>query len=399
MRWLAVAGLTCASAASAWAQQPEPASRQVAIEQAQAEKSQSLHPYVPTGGERVMTKAEAILAGGGMRWHPFFESAYKGGGFAFGAGYAHYVSPYNFIDVRGSYTLTGYKRAEVEFNAPRIFERRGTLSVLGGWREATQVGFFGLGTSSLLASETNYSFRQPYASAQLHLLPTRKLLALGGGVELTQWDQRAGEGTSPSVETRYTPLSLPGLGAKITYLHTQGTVGLDWRTSSGYSRRGGFYGVTLHDYRDQDEAFGFRELDYELIQHVPILRETWVVSLHALASTTSLKSGQEIPFFMLPSLGGGSNLRGFDSWRFRDRNSLLLQAEWRIMANRFLDTAIFYDAGKVTRRTSDLDFDGLKSDYGFGVRFHGPFSTPLRIDIARSSERRFGLVFTSSAVF
>ena len=84
-----------------------------------------------------------------------------------------------------------------------------------------------------------------------------------------------------------------------------------------------------------------------MIQHLPILRETWVLSLHGLAQTTMLKGDQEVPFFMLPSLGGGSNLRGFSSWRFRDRNSLLLQAEWRIMANRFLDTAVFYDAGKV----------------------------------------------------
>ena len=54
---------------------------------------------------------------------------------------------------------------------------------------------------------------------------------------------------------------------------------------------------------------------------------------------------------MLPSVGGGSTLRGFTSRRFRDRNSLLLQAEWRIMVNRFIDTAVFYDAGKVAART------------------------------------------------
>ena len=51
------------------------------------------------------------------------------------------------------------------------------------------------------------------------------------------------------------------------------------------------------------------------------------------------EDGQEIPFFMLPALGGGSSLRGFTSWRFRDRNSLLLQAEWRVIVNRFLDMA------------------------------------------------------------
>jgi outer membrane translocation and assembly module TamA len=56
------------------------------------------------------------------------------------------------------------------------------------------------------------------------------------------------------------------------------------------------------------------------------------------------------------------------------------------MANRFMDTAVFYDTGKVTARRADLDLNGLKSDYGFGVRFHGPFATPLRIDVARSPE-------------
>ena len=89
-------------------------------------------------------------------------------------------------------------------------------------------------------------------------------------------------------------------------------------------------------------------VDYEAIQHVPLLREAWVLSFRGLVETTSLKNDQQIPFFMLPALGGGSDLRAFSSWRFRDRNSLLLQAEWRVMVNRFLDMAVFYDAGKVT---------------------------------------------------
>jgi outer membrane translocation and assembly module TamA len=101
---------------------------------------------------------------------------------------------------------------------------------------------------------------------------------------------------------------------------------------------------------------------------------------------------------MLPSLGGGSNLRGYSSWRFRDRNSLLLQGEWRILVNRYMDTAFFYDAGKVTRLTADLDLDGLKHDFGFGVRFHTPFVTPLRIDFAKSSEG-LAIVFSNSAAF
>jgi outer membrane protein assembly factor BamA len=120
----------------------------------------------------------------------------------------------------------------------------------------------------------------------------------------------------------------------------------------------------------------------------------WVLSLRGRVQTTHLDDDQVIPFFMLPALGGGSSLRGFTSWRFRDRHSLLLQAEWRVLVNSFFDTAIFYDAGKVTDRQSDLDLDGLKSDYGIGFRLHGPAATPLRIELAKSNE---GLVIVFSA--
>jgi len=162
--------------------------------------------------------------------------------------------------------------------------------------------------------------------------------------------------------------------------------------------RGQTAAVTGHDYTDRDDRFGFQQVDYEAIQHIPILREAWVISLHGLASTTHGKGRQDLPFFMLPSLGGGSNLRGYSSWRFRDRSSLLMQAEWRIMVNRYRDTAFFYDTGTVAPGPRDLDFNKLKHDYGFGVRFHGPLATPLRVELAKSPEG-LAVVFSSSAVF
>jgi Omp85 superfamily domain len=373
--------------------------RTAAIEAEEAEKAKILHPYVPSEPERIFSRLDRILEGGLFHWHPFFESAYSGGGFTLGAGYANYVGAYSSIDVRGSYSIANYKRAEAEFVAPRLFNRRGKLSLLGGWREATQVGFYGIGNDTSKDNRTNYLFNQPYASGLLTIFPTRRAFMLRGGVEWSRWSQEPGEGTSPSVETVYTPATLPGLGAEITYLHTQGTVGLDWRTSPGYTRRGAYLGVTLHDYNDRDDAFGFQVLEYDAIGHLPILRETWVLSAHARVQKAEEKDNQQIPFFMLPALGGGSSLRGYSSWRFRDRNSLLLQAEWRIMVNRYLDLAFFYDAGKVTGRTSDLDLDDLNDDFGFGLRFHGPFATPLRVELARSRETSFSFIFSSSASF
>ena len=373
-------------------------SRQAAIEQEQAAKSQTLHPYEPNKAEQIFRRFDRVLAGGRPRWHPFFESAYSGGGFTLGLGHVTYLGAYNYIDVRGSYTFSGYKRAEAEFVAPRLFNRRGHLSVLGGWREATQVGFYGLGMNNSSDDRTSYLFEQPYLSGLLTVFPTRRAFMLRGGAEYSQWHQQPGEGAFPSVDTVYTPATLPGLGAKVNYLHTQGTVGFDWRTSPGYTRRGGFYGVTLHDYNDSDDDFGFNLVEYEAIQHLPILREAWVLSFRGRVQTSSEKDDQQTPFFMLPALGGGSSLRGYASWRFRDQNSLLLQAEWRIMVNRYLDLAFFYDAGKVTASTSDLDLDGLKSDFGLGLRFHGPFATPLRVELARGREG-LSFIFSSSAPF
>jgi outer membrane protein assembly factor BamA len=386
------------AATTALGQAPEPEDRQTIIENAATEKAKILAPYKVTTAEKVITRIERHFTDQNIRWHPFLENAYQGGGFAAGAGYMFHPSSYSSLDVRGSYSIRSYKLAEAEFVAPRLFDRRGELTVLGGWRDATQVSFYGLGMNTSTGDRTDYGFEQPFGSALLTVRPTRRLFMLRGGFEASRWDLKSGTGTSPSVDEVFTPASLPGLGATTTDFHTQATAGFDSRLSSGYARRGGYYGVTGHDHTDRDDAFGFRQVDYEVIQHIPILRETWVVSLHGLAKTSWDKGGQATPFYMLPSLGGGSNLRGFSSNRFADHHSLLLQAEWRIMANRFFESAVFYDAGKVTERTSDLDLKHLKSDYGFGVRFHAPLVTVLRVDVARSNEGT-RLVFAAGPSF
>jgi hypothetical protein len=260
------------------------------------------------------------------------------------------------------------------------------------------VAFHGFGINSTSGGRANYGFEQPFGSALLTIRPARRLFLVRGGVEATRWALKAGEGSARSLDAVYAPELLPGLGTTTTYLHTQATIGFDSRPSKGYARRGGFYGVTGHDYTDRDDALGFRQMDYEVIQHIPILRDTWVVSLHGVAKTTWEKGDEATPFYMMPSLGGGSSLRGFSNFRFTDRHSLLLQAEWRIIANRFFESAVFYDAGKVAERTSDLDLNHMKSDYGFGLRFHAPTAMVLRIDLARSNEGT-RLVFSASPIF
>lgn len=385
------------AATSGPAQETPGSSRAALIAQQQTDKAQRLHPPVETKAQRILNEIERRFILGEIKWHPYFESAYAGGGFTLGAGWGTHVSPYNTIDFRGSITVSGYKRIEAEFRAPRLFKRRGTLSLLGGWREATDVGFYGFGTANTSKDDrANYSFRQPYGSASL-LFDVSRYLILVGVIDYSQWDLGGGK-SDPSIERIYTPATLPGLDAKTTYLHSSGTIAFDSRPAAGYAKNGGYYGVTLHGYVDPDDVFGFRQVDYEAIQHLPILHDAWVLSLRGRVETTYTDGGQTVPFFMLPALGGGSSLRGFTSWRFRDRHSILLSAEWRVLLNHFLDMAVFYDTGKVVARTEDLDLKGLKDNYGLGFRFHGPIATPLRIELARSNEG-LQLVFSAKAAF
>jgi outer membrane translocation and assembly module TamA len=77
---------------------------------------------------------------------------------------------------------------------------------------------------------------------------------------------------------------------------------------------------------------------------------------------------------------------------------MLMSAEIRWIPANAVDMALFYDAGKVTPRRRDFSFKQLKSDVGIGIRFHGLFVTPLRVDVAVGNEG-WKLVISGSAVY
>jgi outer membrane protein assembly factor BamA len=122
-----------------------------------------------------------------------------------------------------------------------------------------------------------------------------------------------------------------------------------------------------------------------------------VIALRGLVSTTTAAEGHEVPFFLLPELGGHT-LRGYPSWRFRDRHRVLLTGEYRWAAGPFVDMALFVDAGSVAPRVDELDLGRLRTSHGIGLSFHTPSQTALRVELARSTEG-LGLLFSFSPRF
>jgi hypothetical protein len=370
--------------------------REAQIAAEQARKAAEKAVYVPGAAERwaVTLKREFLENPSGF--YPYFASVYSGGGFTLGAGYRQFYADRTHWDVKGLYSLSGYKLIELSTDSWGLAANRLDLHGRAGWRDATQVAYYGLGIQSPDAP-ANFRMKQGYVGGDARVRPGG-FTVFGAGITYEDYNLEEGTGTTPSIEEVFTPETAPGLGENPRYLHTVVSGGVDWRPAAGYARRGGLYEITYRNFADRDEVYSFDRIDGEIIQHIPVLRENWVVSLHGLVQTT-LDDDDSVPYFLLPSLGSGSTLRAYPSWRYRDRHSLLLAGEVRWIPNRLgLDMAVFYDMGKVTPRWDDLSLKGLKSNVGIGARFHSPFATPLRIELAHGREG-LHLVFSGSAAF
>jgi len=130
----------------------------------------------------------------------------------------------------------------------------------------------------------------------------------------------------------------------------------------------------------------FQSQEFEAIQLVPLLREQFVLAGRALMTMATPDSGHEVPVMLAPFLGSGTTLRGFANRRFSDRNRVLLSGEYRWRPSRYLDMALFLDAGQVAPNRRDFDLAAFETAWGLGARFHGPNFTALRIEVARGRE-------------
>jgi len=369
-------------------------SRADVIIQQEAAKAKKLTPPAPNKAEALVAKIQDIMLENPSGFYPYFGSVYSGGGFTLGAGYRQFRGDNTFFDIKGLYSFSNYKYIETTAATLGLADGKVNVGAHLGWRDATQVAYYGVGIDTPVADRSNFRFKQGWVSGDIVARPAWWTV-FGAAVGYEDFSLESGTGSSPSIEDIFTPASAPGLGLSPKYLHSSFSAGIDTRPSPGYARRGTLIEARYHNYADQDDAVSFDQLDAEATQHIPFLRESWVLSLHGLAQMAS----DDVPYFLMPSLGSGSTLRAFPSWRFRDRNSLLVQAEWRwTPIPSMLDMAFFYDAGKVTHERSDLDLNHLKTDFGIGVRIHSLVGTPLRIEWAKGNEGS-RIVFAGSAAF
>ena len=107
-----------------------------------------MKPYAPSGAERWATQLHHDFLTDPSGLYPFFGSVYSGGGFTLGAGYRQFYGDRTHWDLKGLYSLKNYKLFELSTDSWKHSGGLFDLHARVGWRDATQVAYFGLGMTT-----------------------------------------------------------------------------------------------------------------------------------------------------------------------------------------------------------------------------------------------------------
>jgi len=311
-----------------------------------------------------------------------FGGIKTGSGVALGPGF-RLVSPSGaMLESKAGYSVRNFKLAQVAVTSRPLGPHALTFGARARWQDAPLLPVHALGNVSD-RTRGDYAERKTEASINASMDPWRLRLDASAGFE--RFDTGPSHSRNPPLDAVFP--NIPGLYANPDYLHGAAGLAFDTRDGESYARRGSRLGVSLHRYHQQNAgSLSFDRADLEGERYLPFDRLHAVVFLGARASFTSPRPGNGVPFFLMPTLGGGSALRGYSNYRFRDRHALLLTGEYRWLAGRSIDVAVFYDAGKVAATRAGLNLRGLHRDVGVGVRLHGAKTTALRLEVARGTE-------------
>jgi hypothetical protein len=388
-RWIVRVGVLMAALmtpTSAAAQETRTAS----LEQLRAEKAAALQPYRPGRLERAVLFIEREDPMRRISPHNGFFVKYGytnkpvGSGVGAGAGYRHDLfNRHARIVVEAGGTMRRYHMVRADFSLPSLAGGRLELGTQGINHHDPQEDFYGLGAGSRESDRVSFLLDRRDLEARAVLKPGRGLqLGIRAG-RLSTHVGPGGDARFPSLEQRFVDRDAPGLDRQPDFSYIDVFGGFDNRDQPGNPRAGGYYGVTWRQYADRDfNQYDFHVFEADLNHFVPVFDKKRVFAFRARVTTTGAATGQTVPFYFRPTLGGSDSLRSVRDFRFRDSNMLAMNVEYRWEAFSGLDMALFTDIGKVAASRSALDLRDLERAYGVGLRFNTYRAVFLRLDLA-----------------
>jgi len=371
------------------------ATRAGVIEDAREMKAAHLQP------DEVSTMERRLRAFRDQKYLERFTTGYNGfrakignmvtgGGFAVGPEYYREDLLRGNLIARASAQVStrGYQKYEAQGTLPKLANGKITLEGLASHRNYASLQYYGTGPDRPKDLRTVYRLEDTSIDGIAAFEPVRHVKV---GASAGYLWTNVGPGNDSrfiSAEQVFTPAQSPGIDRQTNFLRNGVFAQYDYRDNpAGMAKSGGNYVFQHSWFHDQGLGqFGFRRTDIDLQQFIPFFNKTHVIALRAKATLTDTDDNGLIPFYLQPVLGGSDDLRGYRFFRFSDRNSMVMNVEYRWEIFSGLDGAVFGDVGKVFPRRSMLNFHDLESSVGFGLRFNVQNATFLRIDTGFSHE-------------
>jgi|WetSurSiteA1Bulk_404760.scaffolds.fasta_scaffold04980_3 outer membrane protein assembly factor BamA len=385
----------------------EAGTRMEGMVEQQKKKAKDLRPAQPQKAEQALEKyvgedpMNKYLGGiGGL--HLRFGGLSSGAGFGLGPEYYRPDLAKGQMTFRafGGGTIRQWYLLETEVRFPHIAGRFLELGLRGHRLDANSIDYYGPGPDSSKAVRTNYRREENELAMDLAFKPLRRYLSIGF-VAGYLW-LNTGPGQSElyaSSEKQFSPSMAPGIDKQTHYLQTGLFLDVDSRDKPKDPHGGTHFRVEFNRFDDRKhDQYSFQQIESSLEQYIPFLNKKRVLALRAHSVLSYPFHGNQVPFYMQPTLGGSSDLRGYRRYRFYDDNSFLMSAEYRWEVFTLMDAAVFADAGKVFHKDGDFNLEKIESDAGFGLRFKSREAVAFRIDTAFSQEG-FGLWVTFDHAF
>jgi hypothetical protein len=366
-------------------------SRAELILRARREKSQKLAPEKPYPAEQALERLEemGLLDPNRRTVWPRIGGLPTGQGFAIGPQYYNPRLANGHLTFRASAagSLSHAWLADVQLTTRRVGGDHVFADVLVSHLNAPRISYFGPGPDSEKDAETNYRLETNSASGTFGVRPYSPLsLGVTGGY-LTTNTGPGNHDDFPRTEERFDATQAPGLLDQSDFLTTGVFAEFDYRDYPS-ARNGGLYSARLTNYDDRTlDRHSFRVLNLEAQQYFGFFQNRRAIALRArTVMTFTSGAGQTVPFYLQPRLGGSDDMRGFRPYRFYDDHHIVANAEYRWEAFAGLDMALFFDAGKVVPKRSQINFHDLETSAGIGFRFNARNSVFMRLDLGFSRE-------------
>jgi hypothetical protein len=344
----------------------EPAGRVEQIEAQRQEKERNLRSVHPT--ETTLTRIGHFME----RIPVGFQVDGLGPGAGLAADSLLQKNTYNnrvVFRVWGTAWLHGFYRTGTGVEFRNFAADDLTLDLEGSHADAPQLEYYGPGPDSSIHNQTNFRREDTLFNFRVALRTHR---SLSEACRLGQRLLNVGPGTNDDLATTrsvFGPAEAPGIDVQSNYFIGGCSLQLDLLDFPKDPHKGTYAEAAFDRYHAEGhDLYSFYRLSLVGEEYVPFFNRKRVIALRAQTDFSFHSADQVVPFYLQPTLGSDTELRGFPRYRFYDENAIALTAEYRWEIGTGFDMALFADGGNVFHDPGDLSLSRLKSSVGFGFR-------------------------------